>query len=101
MSSSQTAPVSSFAGYTFSCSCGHTHSVSIRHIYTGTGILSRLSCILREFPNQKVFLMGDANTLPLAERDVLSLLKEAGCPAVRHVFEYNGKSGTHPCWTKP
>lgn len=82
--------VSSFANFQIQCQCGHTHTVPIRYIYTGTGILSKLSDILRDFGGKKVFLIGDANTMPLAEEKVTAYLQEAGCQVVRHVFAYHG-----------
>ena len=72
-----TGDVSSFAGFQLQCECGHTHTVPIRHIYIGKGILSNLSHILEDFRGKKVFLIGDSNTMPLAEEKVLSILQKA------------------------
>lgn len=85
-----TGDISSFAGFQTQCECGHTHTVPIRHIYTGIGALSRLSDILQDFQGKKVFLIGDANTMPLAEERVLFMLREAKCSVARHVFTYRG-----------
>lgn len=90
MQTAYTGDVSSFAGFQLSCTCGHTHTVPIRHIYTGKGSLSKLSIILQDFHGKKVFLTGDDNTMPLAEEKVLSILREAECQVTKHVFKYHG-----------
>lgn len=85
-----TGDVSSFADFQLQCECGHTHTVPIRHIYIGKGILSKLSHILEDFQGKKVFLIGDSNTMPLAEEKVLSILQKAECQVTERIFAYHG-----------
>ena len=79
---------------TGTCSCGHPHTVPIRHIFTGAGALSGLKEILNPFQNRNVYLMGDSITMALGRDRVLTFLKEAGCRVQEHAFAC--APGQHP-----
>ena len=69
-----------FAGIAFDCDCGRRHSVSIRHIATGTGILAEaLGEVLRPYAGKKVMLVADNNTYPVAGERVKGLIQGCGC----------------------
>lgn len=76
------------------CSCGHTHTVPIRHIFTGAGALNGLKEILKPFQTQNVYLMGDSITMALGRDRVLPFLEEAGCRVREHTFAC--EPGRHP-----
>ncbi len=88
-----TSEISKLAGTTVSCACGHTHSVPIRHIFTGTGVLRGLAEILAPFAKKTVFLVGDATTMALGRDAVLPYLAEVGCMVKEHTFPC--APGTH------
>lgn len=79
--------VSALADMREDCSCGRTHIVPIKRILTGRGALSGLAGILGDFEGAKVFLVGDRNTMPLAEEPVRGMLRAARCDVVSHTFE--------------
>jgi glycerol-1-phosphate dehydrogenase [NAD(P)+] len=78
--------VNALAGLHLSCSCGRTHDVPIKKIFTGSGALSRLPEVLADFEGAHAFVVGDKNTLPLALDRTLSALEGARC--THEVYEF-------------
>ena len=76
----------SLAGQVFPCACGRTHTISIRHIQTGSGALASLKGMLQPFAGKTAYLIGDENTLPLAESFAAEQLGSAGCHVFTHMF---------------
>ena len=83
----ETVNISDFADLRMECACTRTHTVSIKHIHTGKGAINRLADVLENFKNERVFLVGDKNTMPLARESVNKFLVDAGCEVTEHVFE--------------
>lgn len=70
--------VSDMTGYTYTCSCGREHSVDIRSIAIGKGVISNLPEILSEFRNKKIIVVSDIHTWAIAGERVFKLLQNAG-----------------------
>lgn len=79
--------VSKFAGLTYECECGHTHTVPIRHIEIYKGAIKSLSPILqKEFAGKKAFIVADRNTYPLAKDEVLAACADAKMQTQEFIF---------------
>lgn len=61
-------------GLSFDCGCGRRHSVDIRSILTGSGVLHGLKDILQPFAQGELFLMADGNTWEACGKKVGELL---------------------------
>ena len=70
--------VCDMTGYSYECSCGRRHSVDIRKIAIGKGVVNDLPEILSEFKDKKIIVVSDVNTWKIAGERVFFLLKEAG-----------------------
>lgn len=64
--------------YSYECSCGRRHSVDIRNIAVGQGVLNSLPEILAEFKERKIIVVSDCNTRKIAGDRVLGILQDAG-----------------------
>ena len=78
--------ISSLADMRMECACTRVHTVPIKRIHTGSGALDKLADILKDFKDERVFLIGDKNTMPLARENVNKMLVNAGCEVTEHVF---------------
>ena len=55
--------VAEMAGLSFACSCGRRHSVDIKKIIIGSGIMDDIAATVKEFSEgKKVFFIADNNT---------------------------------------
>lgn len=70
--------VCDMTGYSYECSCGRRHSVDIRKIAVGKGVLNSLPEILGEFKEKKIIVVSDCNTRKIAGDRVLAILQNAG-----------------------
>lgn len=70
--------VCDMTGYSYQCSCGRTHSVDIRNIAVGKGVVNRLPEILSEFRDRKIIIVSDTNTRKIAGDRVFQILQAAG-----------------------
>lgn len=77
---------SQMAGLHFSCPCGREHSVGIRQIEIGPGVLSGLAETVSALGGGPVFLLADENTWQAAGERASRLLREAGVPVHCHLF---------------
>ena len=70
-----------------SCPCGRAHSVEIRAVEIGSGILARTAEILRanDFP-RRILVVADENTLG-ASRGILEVLREGGFDVKTKIYE--------------
>lgn len=58
--------VEDMAGICFDCSCGHRHSVEIKNIKIGNGVINELTNIVDELNIKKIFIVEDKNTYKAA-----------------------------------
>lgn len=86
MSLAEIKDLSSLAGQTIVCSCGHTHRIPIGSIHTGKDALGHLGNVLFPFTGQSVYLVGDENTMVLGRDKVRAHLDAAGCHVTEHTF---------------
>lgn len=70
--------VCDMTGYSYQCSCGRRHSVDIRKIAIGKGVVNSLPEILAEFKEKKIIVVSDCNTRKIAGDRVLAILQNAG-----------------------
>ena len=63
------------AGADFDCSCGRHHTLDIRHIIMGQGVLKELPKVLEPFSGKKVYMLSDNHTFEAAGDRVLSILE--------------------------
>lgn len=68
--------VSRLAGASFTCNCGKVHTIDIKKILIGSGIVNDLGKLLKEYEGRKVFIVGDGNTYKAAGEKVENTLKE-------------------------
>lgn len=78
--------IGQMAGLQFDCSCGRKHSVDIRRIAVGSGMLPEIAAILAPFKEGKLFLMADRNTYAVYGRKVEQTLSESGFRLRSFVF---------------
>lgn len=75
------------AGLSFDCSCGKRHTVDIKKIVTGNGVLGRIAEIASDFRNGRIFIIADNNTYPICCKDVEGLLERQGFDTYSYVFD--------------
>lgn len=75
-----------FAGLSYPCSCGHTHTVDIEKIRVAGGCLSELPQIVRELGGGPVYMLADRYTFAAAGERAGQLLREAGIPFHGRLF---------------
>jgi glycerol-1-phosphate dehydrogenase [NAD(P)+] len=78
--------ISSMAGCSIDCVCGHNHRVPIQSIITGKHALKGLADMLSAFLGKRVFLVGDENTMTLGRDAVRAFLDVAGCDVTEYSF---------------
>lgn len=76
-----------FAGLSYPCSCGRTHTVGIRMIRVAGGCLARLPDIVRELGGGPVYMLADSYTFEAAARQAGDYLAGAGIPFHGRCFE--------------
>lgn len=69
--------VSKMAGLSFDCSCGKHHSVGIKTILCGSGVINSLGSTVAELKAKRPYLLFDKNTFEVAGKTVLDQLP--GC----------------------
>ena len=84
---------SEMAGYSFDCDCGRRHSVDIKKIAVGRGVINELPDILSEYKDKKIILVSDDNTHKVAGAKVLEMLRDNGFSGVS---EYIAVSDDYP-----
>ncbi len=73
-------------GLSFDCGCGRRHSVDIKSILTGSGVLCGLKDILEPFRQGEIFLMADNNTWEACGENVAKLLSDGSFQYKSFVF---------------
>ena len=68
---------SDMTGYSYLCGCGRRHSVDIRKIAVGSGVVYRLPELLSDFQKKKIMLVSDKNTWEIAGAQVYEILSKA------------------------
>ena len=85
-----TTDISGLANLQVECACSRVHTVPINHIYTGKGALEKLPGVLADFRDERVLLVGDSNTMPLARERVSEMLLPLGCEVTEYEFRCKG-----------
>ncbi len=80
-------------GYSYLCDCGRTHSVDIKKIAVGKGVVNRVPELLAEYKDKKIILVSDKNTWEIAGEKVYNILQENGFEAVT---TYTAESEDYP-----
>jgi len=70
--------INEMAGVRFSCSCGRTHTLDIQYLKMGKGAIWELPDVLKDFKEQKLYMLSDNHTFVAAGEQVLSVLEKAG-----------------------
>ena len=70
--------VSDMPGISYQCDCGKRHSVEIRRIEAGRGVLQHIADCLKPFQERQILIVCDENTFRIAGEQVQALLQTAG-----------------------
>lgn len=73
-------PLADFAGLSYPCQCGRTHTVSIQKILVENGCLAQLPQTVQELGGGPAYLLADPNTYAAAAEKAGDLLTAAGIP---------------------
>jgi len=71
----------------FDCSCGRHHSLPIKKIAIGKGVLKELPVVAAEFKGKQVYMISDNNTWKAAGEKAYALLEDNGFKIKSHMFE--------------
>lgn len=74
------------AGLDFECSCGRRHSIDIRKIITGTGVLGSVTELASGFKQGRILVISDNNTFEVCGREVEDLLLKQGFDIYSYIF---------------
>jgi len=66
----------SLAGLNYQCSCGKTHTVDIKNVRIGSGVLADIVELLLPFRDKNILFVADSNTYNAGGRQVERLLGE-------------------------
>lgn len=79
-------PLSELTDISFSCDCGHTHSIQIGTLAVGPGASSRVAETAKACAPRRILLVADVHTFDVLGSRVLEQLKGAGLDADAYVF---------------
>jgi glycerol-1-phosphate dehydrogenase [NAD(P)+] len=79
--------ISQMAGISFDCSCGRKHSVDIKRIVVGSGVMGDIMDIASDFREGSIFLISDNNTYRVYGSRVEEELKKNSFNVKSFVFE--------------
>ena len=80
-------------GYSYLCDCGRTHSVDIKKIAVGKGVVNRVPELLDEYKEKKIILVSDKNTWEIAGEKVYNILQKNG---FKFITTYTAESEDYP-----
>lgn len=89
--------INELINHEFDCSCGKKHIANIENIMIGKGVIDKLPEIMATqklrydkalTKEDKIFVVSDVNTYPVAGEKVVDLVKNAGYPVESFVFPY-------------
>lgn len=66
------------ANASFDCSCGKHHTLDIKQIKMGKGVLLELPDMLKKFQGKKVYMLSDNHTFQAAGERTLKIMQDAG-----------------------
>ena len=69
------------------CSCGKVHTLPVKDIIVGSGVVNRIPELVKQYGGTKVFVLSDVNTYPVAGEKVCNLLKENGIAYTSYVLQ--------------
>lgn len=79
--------IGEMADVSFSCSCGRVHSLDIKKIMMGKGMIEKLPEILGDFQHEKIYMFSDNHTYEAAGKKVEGILENAGFRLKNLVFD--------------
>ncbi|AWW27803.1 sn-glycerol-1-phosphate dehydrogenase [Acetobacterium carbinolicum] len=71
----------------FDCSCGRHHSLSIKKIAIGKGVIQQLPDIAAEFKGKQLYMISDNNTWKAAGEQAFKILSDSNFEVKSHQFE--------------
>ena len=69
------------------CPCGKEHIFPLKEIYSGKGVIARLSDVLSRYGIKKPFVLADENTYAAAGNTVAEILNGNGTPFSAYIFK--------------
>lgn len=72
------------------CTCGKSHHFAVDKIIMGSGVISQLPEIVKEYKAKKAFVLSDKNTYKAAGERVCCLLRENNIRFVSFSFDEDG-----------
>lgn len=70
--------INEMAGVTFECRCGRTHTLDIEHLVMGKGVINDLGDVLKDYKDQKIYMLSDNHTFAAAGEKALQVLTDGG-----------------------
>ncbi|MCQ2430220.1 MAG: sn-glycerol-1-phosphate dehydrogenase [Clostridia bacterium] len=70
----------------FPCACGRVHKCAVNDLVTGSGAISRLPALVKQYGSSRPFLLADADTWQAAGMTAARLLTDSGIPFSSYVF---------------
>lgn len=71
----------------FDCSCGRHHSLPIKKIAIGKGVINQLPEVAAAFKGKQVYMISDNNTWKAAGEKANRMMTEAGFEIKNYIFE--------------
>jgi len=69
------------------CSCGKEHTATVDKVIVGSGVVSQLPDILKQYGIEKPFILSDKNTFEAAGKRVCDTLEAEGIPFSSYTFK--------------
>ncbi len=70
--------IAQMAGLSFDCDCQKHHSLPIKYIEVGSGVLPKVVMMAKPFLGKPILMVSDENTFAAAGEQTLKLLSDAG-----------------------
>jgi len=68
------------------CQCGKIHKTAVEHCIIEKGAIECLPEYAKKYGANKVFVIADVNTYPIAGEKVCSIFEDNGIPCAKHIF---------------
>lgn len=80
-------PMNQMAGISFDCDCGRHHSLPIKYLSIGSGVLPDIAKMAGRFQGKQIFMLSDNHTFEAAGKRTLNILQDAGHNVKSFVFQ--------------
>lgn len=71
----------------FDCTCGRHHTLAIKKIAIGTGVITQLPDLAAEFKRRQVYMVSDNNTWKAAGIQSYQIMTDAGYQIKSYIFD--------------